>query len=739
MKKKNDNKYYVFGVVALIALVSFYLVVDSNYSKKKDIGMDLLINEPMLGDVQDSCETKDYDKCGCNSITNSTAQEQCRKGCSYCSTCKSGSYKSGGYCYKVTSSTVSEVTVSGKDYIYLAEDESATFTFKAKSSSSEFTPSWSFSPTTGANGRSSGRDYYLTVTGNGKGTNSNCKETEYTVTATSNNTSKSATVKVCKYCAKWQGPYSTTTVYKEKQNTSKQARGCYYFVGESKVDGGWTYTGYYNRCCGGIQTQTPTPEITPPPSTTPTPTSDVTPTPTPTPEPEKACYGNKKYLGIATSVGWQETESLERSYKYEGIDEDECHVINVSTCSISPVNPLPVDIDAEICEDTSEISYNDVTKCSNQDNSFYTIDCTRKITTDFDYGDDTNKNTIRFLYRGQGFKYGVNVTTIHTCTAKFNKDAWIKAYNTFLTKIKYVSSSLVNYIKNNDKNGWSKAVDSLNASKEVKSEVYALWNIIDKLRNIVTNEYLGFVPTNNSEEQVKLSLKYNINGKTYTQNEELVILNSNDGDFSKTYSSTKFDLTSQNELKNIPESYVISNENNPRIIKFIPKRTYIEKYLGLDLVFTDDNHVDGGNKIYLDYNIDSTTNSKAYNMIINVTGLGSNKSSVNNNKCDINVGSEELLYRPIDVSNPFIDSKWKIGENWLNDRFSFTNTIKSDTWSLNKLYDVILSNADIASIQESNKNNKGLYPYLGLCDRLSRKSQDDITKKLCGIIKGTID
>ncbi len=739
MMKNENNKKFIFGLFSLICVLSLYFSLKSNTINTKKVSVNEEIN---LGDEKDSCATKDFDKCGCDSITNTSAKEQCKRGCTYCSTCNDGSYLSEGYCYKVTASEVKDVTVSGRNYVYLAADESVTFTFVATSNSSPFTPSWSFSPVNSASGRGAGSTYYLTASGSSNGTGADCQETAYTVTATSNNASKSATVKVCKYCSKWNGPYiPSTSVYQNRQNISKEAAGCYYFVGETAVSGGWSYTGYYTRCCGSVpNTETPTP--TPTSTTETTPTITITPTPTPI---VKSCYGNREYLGIASSVGWQEEASTSRPYKYDGISEEDCHVINISTCNVSPLVPMAIEAETNTCEDTNEIVLQATTKCSNYDSSseknFYTIECSRKIVTSFDYGDDNDTNTNRFLYKGQGFKFGVKVTSIHTCTANFNKDTWVNTYNRFLEKISYISPSLVNYVKNYDKSGWTKAVNALKASKETQSEVYALWNTIENLRNIVVNGYLGFTLNDLDEEQVNITLKYNVNNKSNTKDEQLIISekDSSSGTYTKTVSSDKYNLTSQESLKNVPKSYVISNEKNPRIIKFIPQSAYIDEYLGLDISDSEDNTIDGGNKIYIDYNVDPTEDGKPYNMIINVTGLGSNKSSVINNKCDINIGNKELLYRPIDVSNPFISAKWNIGENWLNERFSFTNTIKSDTWSLNKMYDVSLSNEDINNIKESNKSNKDKYPYLGLCDRINGAMQDNVTKKLCEMIKSTID
>ena len=710
MKKNINKKNIIFSLFALVCLLAFGFTVNNSVvsgTKRVSINDVNNLEEVNLGD---KCEAKDYNACGCNEISDAYGKKMCQNSCKICAEAK-----------------ITGVQVLGNNYIYLANGEQAKFNFIALTNASSFTPKWSFSPSQGAYGELNGTIYTLYASGTGSGGGNSCKETSYRVTASSSSSSASATVKVCRYCNSWQGPIpvSSSTVFSTKQNTDKYAEGCVYYIGEGgNAQKGYTYTAYYNRCCNSV----------------------VTPTPTPTPKPiVKYCYGDKKYLGIASNVGWQEKETTERPYKYDGISESECHAINVSTCNVSPTSPMAIEAKTENCEDVKEISYKDVTKCSNYDssteNNFYTIECNRKISTSFDYGDDNNTKTVRFLYKGQGFKFGVKVISTHICTAKFNKTAWEKTYNTFLQKIKYVNSSLVNYVKNYDKTGWTKAVNALNASKETKSEVYALWNIIENLRNVVVNDYLGFTPSNKYEENVNLSIKYNVNGKSNTQNEILVLSekDSTEGKYTKTVSNVKYNLTNQSALKNVPEYYVISNENDPRVLKFIPSNAYLDKYLGLSISTTDNDTINGGNKIYVDYKIDSTTNSKPYNMTINVTGLGSNRSSVINAKCDLKIGGEELLYRPIDVSNPFINSKWNIGENWLNSKYSFTNTIKSNIWAMNKLYDIKLSNEDIASLKESNRTYKDKYPYLGLCERMNTPLQDNITKRLCGIIKSTID
>ena len=170
-----------------------------------------------------------------------------------------------------------------------------------------------------------------------------------------------------------------------------------------------------------------------------------------------------------------------------------------------------------------------------------------------------------------------------------------------------------------------------------------------------------------------------------------------------------------------------ANGGAPSIVKYTPAKVYINHHDG-----TIDNNgkVDGGNKIYTDYDIDEGK----WKMNIVVDKILNSDISVTNNKCDIETKKYDLLYRPIDVSNPFINSTYEIGKNWLNSRYSFTNTIKSTTWSEKSLYVIPLTDNQIQSIKESNKNNKDYFPYLGLCDNPSIGAKDNITQYICNHI-----
>jgi len=746
----SNKKFIIFGTFSLIVVFSIYLVVGKderiggkivvvNDTIASTIEMNELNNDEIsLGDDVSNCKTtstswttatKTFSKSSkCKTTCSSCNSDGCIKSCSSdglsgtkcvknveCTSCNSGYYLENKRCHEIK---VTSVTNSDNSTKYLAKGESATFTFKATgnpSSAQGFSPRWGVSPSGGAQGSGSGSTYSLKASGSKTGSGTGCETTTYTVKAESGGVTKSATAKVCVYCSEWKGPIGVKYMYKTKQNTSPTAQGCYYFIGEQAVEGGYSYTGYYTRCCGGTPNQ-----------------SDL-----------GACYGDKEYLGIAGQADWLVKASGSLTHKYTNVASSDCHPIKVDACEAKLVPPSATTLNTDKCEDTKVISYKDTTKCSNNDggttNNFYTIECDRTISTSFDYGNDGIDNTSHVLHQGQGFGFAVKVTSTHTCTAKFDDKAWKSAYDLLIKKIGFVSQSLIKYVEVFDHSGWEKAVNALNASPSVKSEVYELWNKLEKLKDIVIDGYAEFKPHSNYDEEVGYELSYSVNGQPKKLNGNLIVGNVNEGEYLKTVSQEKYNLTSKYSLlQNIPAYYVMTNTNNPRVITFIPQRSYVERYIGKDLTNNEED-IDGGNKIYLDYGVDPTSDGKSYKLTLNVSKLGSNKSSVINDKCNVYVVEDKMLYRSIDVSIPFINANWNIGKNWLNNKYSFTNTIKSDTWSSNKLAEISISSSEIDSLKESNKTNVDLYPYLGLCDRINKMSQDSITQKICGTLKNTFD
>ena len=716
IKSFNNKKIILFGGFILVFMLTFYFSYIPKSLKEVSLNDDEIIeyNSDEEVDLGDENCVRYAQKCSytCSGYQyKGSRPSNCRSGvpsnggCAGSSFYVSCSNTGGVYCYRTSQRNtcvqcrdnyelkngscvekipkVASVSGGGKT-VYLAAGESASFSFTAKSdpsNASNFSPSWSVSPGAGASGGGSGTTYSLRASGNGKGSGSSCKTTTYTVTAKSGGSSKSASASVCVYCSPWTF-HSAKLYYKSKQNTSKPAKGCHYFVGEQQISGGYSYTGYWSRCCGS------------PPSST-----------------LGACYGDEKYLGIASKVEWLPGPSGNLKYKYSNItDSNKCTLMpEPTTCTPHSLAPTPVNKSANYCEDEVVLDLKDGESCGG--NEFYQVSCTKRIIVNFDYGND-GVTTSKGILAGLSYDFGIKISTIKTCEATFNVEAWKSTYKKIMDKINTIPAS--------------------EKDAHVLSKKYELENKRKDIIQIV-NSYNNYNLTDSGNEKAALSMDYTVVGTQKKSTHQFVteVINEGSGKYSNVVNHNLGVSGVQN-----PRNYSWTNANDKRVVKLIPQKTYLNKYDGTPT--TDLNKaVDGGNRIYVDYNIDTGK----YKLKINVTGLGHKDkgSTVINNKCEIIVSRPTLYYRPIDVSNPFINSSREVGKNWLNNKYSFTNTIKANTWSVKSLNDLSISSSDIAKLKESNTNNVDSYPYLGLCERIETYNQDPITKKICGMINNTVD
>ena len=502
MKKLRNKKIIICGIFSLVLLISLYAcLVNPGKISARIIDNDYVELQEEAIELGDSHCKRTSTKCSytCSGYQNKGSKpSNCRSGVPANNGCAGSSFyvsctNTGGvYCYR-TSQTTSCVecedgyelnkgtcekietkveSVSGGGYAYLAADEQATFSFSATSDPSgadDFSPKWSATPE-GLSG--SGKTFSITVGGTGVGSGASCKETKYTVTATQGGVSKSATATVCKYCTSWHGPIKGKFMYKQKQNTSKPAKGCYYFEGEQKIPGGYSYTGYYTRCCSS------------PPS------NDL-----------GACYGNEKYLGIATKVEWLAGPEGDMKYKYSNIkDSNECALMpDPVTCTTTQLKPEPDSKETEVCEEETILDLVDNgQECGG--NQFYQIKCTQRILADFDMDDDGSyQNDTKYLLRGQGFKYGVKLSTIKTCVGTFNPTTWKDSYKKIMAKINTIPSN--------------------ETDKHVLSRKKELQNILNDILDIV-NKYNNYTFENSYDEGTTLTYTYKEKGVSKTVDAE---------------------------------------------------------------------------------------------------------------------------------------------------------------------------------------------------------------------------
>ena len=370
-----------------------------------------------------------------------------------------------------------------------------------------------------------------------------------------------------------------------------------------------------------------------------------------------ACYADASVLSLATSAKWIRSNQVDSVHRIKVVNvkkESDCKVQAIpSYCNPANTTCAKTDVSANSCEDSSVIKYKDGKSCSGT--AFYNIDCDNVVTTKFDYGDD-NTGIINTIYAGQGFKYGITITSEKTCKATFNKTNWTNAYNIISNKIKQANNDL-------------KSVSGKNKTA-VESEIKRLQQKQNELKEIV-NSYNSYNPVTSSNEGATISLVYKVNKKTTetTANLQKTIISEGTG---KRTNNSQVDLGITKVY-----NYTWTNKNNPRKVKLILPRTYINQNTGA----VDKNGVDGGNKLYTDYKTDPNT----YNMNIKVSGVGCN-GSVSNDKCNVIVKEQDILYRPIDVSNPFINNKWTPGSNWINNQFDFRSVIHDDVWLDDECY-----------------------------------------------------
>ena len=416
------------------------------------------------------------------------------------------------------------------------------------------------------------------------------------------------------------------------------------------------------------------------------------------------CCVDNEYIGVSDNVIWAEYKLKEntstfnaceyyygKGYTYVNATQAQCHKPTpvAERCQYSSTGLKKAEENTNSCEEAKEISISEGEKCSDSDpsKSFYTIKCDRTAKTNFDYGDDNDTSTVREIYKGQGFKFGIKVESTIECRGEFSGSKWINVYNLLKGKLDAVDPNLINYCNNYDYNGWDNYIKNvLKPKKEsAKSELYKLWRIIEELKDIVDN-YNKYEPNVEYNEEATLDFTYKVGGKVV----RLSTQSPNQSVFERsilsegTYAS-KYENVVNLGVKGVtnPKNYLRSSKSNPRIVKLTPKNVYINT--NTTNIQTDaKNAISGGNKIYIDYATDTPQTITPIN--ITVTGLAGNNSTINNNQCTLKVRDMEIIYRPIDVSNPFINNTWTPGKNWLNSQFDFRNIIHSNIWSTSDYY-----------------------------------------------------
>ena len=462
----------------------------------------------------------------------------------------------------------------------------------------------------------------------------------------------------------------------------------------------------------------------------------------------KNCYANAATLNEATTTIFATERDAANPYFIDGITNADACKPGSTFCDPQPyASPASQTKAASKCEDTVSLKYNDGKTCNGK--GYYSITCENNISVSFDNGHDESKgnsiSTINETMAGLGFEFGMKISTTYSCTYTFNETFWKDSYKavalTSTISLSGSSSSSSAVISSNSTSSGKLQVGSGSFTtitdqsggkldSFVAAQTEEQKNKIEQLKKYVTdyNNYKKDSAINIDNIKASLNIDgYKVSGKAASLGtSDFVAVKVSSASGQKT--NIKNHDLGVSGLTN-PQSYIFSS-TTPEVIEVYFAKTYLDRSTGA--MTKNTSGLQGGNKLYVDSNASAGT----YSMNVQLKINDNRNITVTNNQCKLKINKDNIKYRPIEVKNPFINSSWKKGENWINNIFSFTSAIHGTTWSESTYNRIVIRASDIKAIKASNKTeqNQNNSPYLGLCGRINSNLQDSITKKLCSCI-----
>ena len=452
-----------------------------------------------------------------------------------------------------------------------------------------------------------------------------------------------------------------------------------------------------------------------------------------------ACY--RKSTGNGTADYKWANDQPAGYTKVSGITKQEdCEINTVPTCNASLVSQ-PKTGNTTSCSGSATININQGTECNSVATSgYYNISCSETVKANFLPG---NLN----VRVGQGFRFNIDVVSTNTCEGTFDVTAWNNAYKTTNDLIKRAQKANDLAEENWYKNIQNEVLEEVNNYVRL-TQSYKTWNPATDINEPNANLQINYKA---SKQSKILNLPFTTGSKTgsvvsyITKSTNILSTSSNTGSNTPSKPDSPrynpkdpgatiwYSATTSNQNNASTSSNILKVENFKSVktstVRLNPPEVYIDKTTG-NIVNTNTNAVSGGNYFLTDLKSDIGK----YDINITVSSLGASKNStITNDQCDLGLFDNDIIYRIVDVKNPFNVASITPGANWSNSKYDFENTIKENTWSLESLYKFILSPDDIANIKSSNSMYNGSDAYLGVCNT-SASTQDSITKKICEII-----
>lgn len=354
---------------------------------------------------------------------------------------------------------------------------------------------------------------------------------------------------------------------------------------------------------------------------------------------------------------------------------------DVDSCNDTTTSQAPITKEILACSGTQTFNGSNFSGCYVNEYTYYTEKCNEdnyKISANIG-----NIQKTKFdLIPGGGFTANASITTSLKCLYTFDTKKFVEDYQNILNNLDYYKQESSDWYYNYN---LKTKLDGILTSYQEKTKYISNWNsnydftkitavlkVDDDEENLITS---GVLKSNNSC-QIKENQKIILNNKAYSIN---------------TNYECKEDYKIEYEL---PEVCLNLTTGKP------------------EKCGDSSNQIAGGKKYYIDLNKTSG------NIELNLKNLGYDaKWNLVLKNCSYKSGliKDKILYRQIDVSDPFISSNKDrtIGKNYKNDKYNFVSIIKANIWSIEEFdYRFSLSKVNVNNIIKDTSLN-GNTSYLG--------------------------
>ena len=303
------------------------------------------------------------------------------------------------------------------------------------------------------------------------------------------------------------------------------------------------------------------------------------------------------------------------------------------------------------------------------------------------------------LNNGEGFTASLNLSSNLQCSYEFNSDKFLGDYNSKLNEY--------NSITGTDK----ESVDNkLILQQEIKDLEKKL---ADYNKSVEDLSILYGYKTKFENQNARMNVKYKTTG-----NKEVNL--ENDGNVN---SDISCDVDEKSNILGI-STYIkrVCTLKSIKNMHLANACLDIKSAEAESCVVDSKTQILGGNKFYVPGKETKGGYVSLYIDNATITNdsiiLEGDKRDSDNYRCEFSLSSEELIFRQIDVADPFVqsltDNTRNIGRNFSNLKYNFVNIIDANIWNTNPEYVYYIGKANVENIKSDTLSSvEKVNSYLG--------------------------